>query len=71
MSRFSMNANMCITEVGLFVTLTYTPTENYNSERNNKTGTRYQFWLYCVIGRLFLSKMETYFGMRNSIKKTV
>jgi hypothetical protein len=30
--------------------------KNYNSERNNRTGTRPQFWLYCVIGRLFLSK---------------
>lgn len=36
-----------------FETLTYPPTENYNSERNNQAGTRPQFWLYCVIGRLF------------------
>jgi hypothetical protein len=37
-----------------FETLTYPPTKNYNSERNNRTGTRPQFWLYCVIGRLSL-----------------
>lgn len=43
-----------ITEVGDFETLTYPPTKNYNSERNNRTGTRPQFWLYFVIGRLFL-----------------
>lgn len=43
-----------ITEVGVFETLTYPPTKNFNSERNNRTGTRHQFLLYCVIGRLFL-----------------
>jgi len=37
-----------------FETLTYQPTENFNSERNNQAGTRPQFWLYCVIGRLFI-----------------
>jgi hypothetical protein len=47
---------LSITEVGGFETLTCPPTKNYNSERNNRTGTRPQFWLYCVIGRLFLSK---------------
>ena len=51
-SRMSLG----ITEVGDFETLTYPPTEIYNSERNNRTGTRPQFWLYCVIGRLLLSK---------------
>ena len=45
--------SVSITEVGDFETLTYPPTKNYNSERNNRTGTRPQFWLYCVIGRLF------------------
>ena len=51
---------LSITEVWGLETLTYPPTKNYNSERNNRTGTRPQFWLYCVIGRLLLSKMETY-----------
>ena len=37
--------------------LTYPSTKNYNSERNNRTGTRPQFWLYIVIGRLFFIKM--------------
>ena len=31
------------------------------SKRNNRTGTRPQFWLYCVIGRLLLVKMEKMF----------
>jgi hypothetical protein len=44
---------LSITEVGDFETLTYPPTETYKSERNNRTGTRPQFWLYCVIGHLF------------------
>ena len=45
---------LSITEVGGIETLTYPPTTTLNSERNNRTGTRPQFWLYCVIGRLFL-----------------
>jgi len=41
-----------------FETLTYPPTKNYNSKRNNQADTRPQFWLYCVIGRLFLLKWK-------------
>jgi NTP pyrophosphatase (non-canonical NTP hydrolase) len=49
---------LSITEVGDFETLTYPPTKTLNSERNNQTGTRPQFWLYCVIGRFYLKIME-------------
>jgi hypothetical protein len=62
-----VSQTVSITEVGDFETLTYPPTKNYNSERNNRTGTRPQFWLYCVIGRLFISKWKLSDGKQPNI----
>ena len=45
---------LSITEVGDFETLPVRRLKILNSERNNRTGTRPQFWLYCVIGRFYL-----------------
>ena len=50
-----------ITEVGNLKRLPIPRLKILKSERNNRIGTRPQFWLYCVIWRLFLIKMKIIF----------